>query len=664
MARDDLLALTDDDLAALSNRGNVKRAQRELDEGTPTVELEETGGNVSARWSDGVECRIAAGASPAEARCTCRATTFCRHLVRTVLAYRRAVATEAAPAVAQGPWDPGAIDDERLAAAYRKQALAKARKRFEQGMLVELVRSAKPTAHFDEEGATVRFLVSGDPRYTHCDCEEPAPCRHVAMAVWAFRRLAPERAAGMISTHTEPLPIPAPLLDDVEKTLQRLGEEGFSGTPAVGRDPLRRLESRARDGGLIWIADLLAELAQSHERYAKHDARFAPFRVAELLGELLIRCDAVRSNTDAVPQLLIRGNRHDRLTAMGQSRMIGLGCGVRVLRRAVEVNAYLQDADTGTVVVVGREFADLEADAEPRPFGRLGQTHLVKGTSLAALGAGQLLIQGGRRAANRRFLPGRARAVVHPQNFAWEKLRAPVLAEDFGEVQARLASAPPASLRARRLTEDFHVCPVAAVESAGFDAVDQAVEAALGDGSRNRAMLWHPYSARGKEGAEATLAALGARGDSLRFVAGRVRLRGSELVIHPTCLVFDDGPARTALQPWVASSPSEIASTSAALPGSVDLAADPIGDYPRQLLEAVGELVVGGLRSVDAATVSRWREIARSAEALGLTRLADHVGGLAGSLEAKLSTPRWQARAACASLLRVSALARLAVDLA
>ncbi|HEX5271666.1 MAG TPA: hypothetical protein VFW33_14310, partial [Gemmataceae bacterium] len=89
MPRADLLALTPDDLAALTNRGTVKRAQREVETGECTAELtEKADGSIGAKWSDGAECRLPAGVVLGEAQCSCSAAGLCRHLVRTVFAYQ------------------------------------------------------------------------------------------------------------------------------------------------------------------------------------------------------------------------------------------------------------------------------------------------------------------------------------------------------------------------------------------------------------------------------------------------------------------------------------------------------------------------------------------------------------------------------------------------
>ncbi|HTU92333.1 MAG TPA: hypothetical protein VMF69_19785, partial [Gemmataceae bacterium] len=229
--RSDLLALSLDDLAALTNRGTVKRAQREIEANECIGEIAESSeGDVTAKWSDGVECRIAAGAVLADGRCSCAAVGLCRHLIRTVLAYQRQTAQQRPdqPAAPAESWDPGAIADEELAKHYRPAAFTKIREEFQQGILVELVRGSKPSARFHLQACLVRFLVPGDVRYTHCDCAEPAPCRHVPLAVWAFRRLEPERKAGILATGEKPPAAPLDLLNELENAILDFCEHGVS----------------------------------------------------------------------------------------------------------------------------------------------------------------------------------------------------------------------------------------------------------------------------------------------------------------------------------------------------------------------------------------------------------------------------------------------------
>ena len=364
---------------------------------------------------------------------------------------------------------------------------------------------------------------------------------------------SPPRSAGFVSTQQAALPVPTSLLDDLESTLLEWVEHGTSAAPRAWGDRLTRLESRCRDEDLAWPGEVVGEFARQFERYQTHDALFDPNRAAELIGELVIRSDAIRNEIKAVPQLLIRGSRSDRPVEIASSRYIGLGCGARVARRSVELFAYLQDVDTGTIVTAGREFADPVEDTTelPRDFCRLARLALVKGASLADLGAGQLLIQGAKRSPSHRLIIGRARAVVNPQAFAWEQLRAPVLAEGFDELRARLGVLPPSSLRPRRVAEDFHVVAVAGFQESRFDTSAHVVRATLVDAGGSLAELEHPYHSRGRDGVESLLARL-AKGppESLRFVAGPTRLGPRGLVIAPTALVFQEGSSRTILQPW------------------------------------------------------------------------------------------------------------------
>lgn len=663
MPRVDLLALSADDLAALTNRGTVKRAQRELEAQEVTCELrEDADGTVTLRWSDGVECCLPGGAVLRKGRCTCAATELCRHLVRSVLAYQRQAPT--APESDAGPWDPGTIADQELARHFKPAELTRLRRQFEDGLLVELVRSRKPTAHFHVLSCTVRFPVPGDVRYTHCDCVQPAPCEHVPLAIWAFRRLAVERPAGLVSTQPGPLPVPGDLLEEIESILMEWTEPGLAGATRAWRERVGRVEARCRNEGLVWPAEVFAELIQQHERYLSHDALFNPARVVELVGELLIRCDAIRNNTGAVPQLLVRGARSDHLTELGSARFIGLGCGVELRRRSAELTTYLQDVDSGSVVAVGREFADpTDSKEEPKSFWQLAQTPVLKGTSLVALGTGQLLIQGGKRAADHRLILGRARATVNPQAFAWENLRPPLLAGDFAEVTDRLGILPPASLRPRRVAEDFHVCPVAGVDGVDFVSSSQLVTAVLRDTHDHRVMLRHPYTSRGAEGADRLLAALQQQGAAVRFVAGQVRLAADGLVIHPVCLVLQDGSTRKGLQPWVDRC-KDTAGDGKPSAETQEISSNGIEDYLKELLAGLAELWLVGLRRTDFGQARRWQELAHHGEAFGFSRLAEPVAALAQLLERKGHTSQWDWQAAARTLLQLCVLVKLGHDLA
>lgn len=693
--RQDLLLLTEDDLVTLANRGLVKRARVEVDGGQLTYELaEDDAGNVTVQWSDDVECRLPAGTNLGNGRCTCPATSLCRHLLRSVLAYQQqatsgattaSAAEPAATAAGEGtgeapetpaaptsaapptpePWNPGDISDDELARHFAKAALTRARRQFDDGHVVELVRSAKPTARIHTLPCTVRFLVPGNPAYTHCDCVEPSPCSHVPLAIWAFRMLEAEKSGGLLSTHKEALPVPEALLEELEQTLLALAESGIAGAEQALTDRMRRLENRCRETGLVWPAEIVAELILQQECYRGHDARFSPVRVAELVGELCIRIDAIRSDTGAVPQLFIRGSASDRVTEVQKCRLVGLGCGAQFYRGGVTLSAYAQDDKSGVVVAIMRDFNDPpeEAGVAPRELWQLGRTQPVKNTSFSAIGAGHLLPNGGKRTPSFQFVLGRTSANLNPQSFDWEtKLRAPVLSESFGELSTRLAALPPPSLRPRRLTEDLYVCPVKRVEGAEFSEPDQEVRAVLVDAEDRYALLVHPYTDRGREGAEALLHALAHRSEAVRFVAGHFRQQGPGLVVSPVALILEEGKSRTMLQPWIdryeaAAGPSPQSEVDE---NDLPRAMEPWRHYLRHLLDALGELLLVGLRRADGQSVRTWSDLHRHGGGLGFVRFIEPVEQLAGALAEKERTLRWESAPAAAALLEAAVLTHLA----
>jgi hypothetical protein len=248
-----------------------------------------------------------------------------------------------------------------------------------------------------------------------------------------------------------------------------------------------------------------------------------------------------------------------------------------------------------------------------------------------------------------------------------------VLAEDFDELRARLGVLPPGALRPRRVAEDVHVVAIAGVLESGFDTAAQVVRATVLDARGNPAALEHPFHSRGRAGFEALLNRLrhGPPG-ALRFVAGPVRLGPRGLVLAPTALVFQDpgASARQVLQPWIdpgAGAPGAPARApdldSAPARGRANPPADPIDGYPQELANALGELILLGLRRADAHAARTWRELARFGTAIGFDRLTRPAAALAEALEQKSHTARWDVRPAARIVLELVALVRLASDL-
>ena len=558
MLRPDLIALSPDDLSAMANRGLVKRAQKEIESSDLTAQWTEgEDGTICAVWSDQVTCTLPGQKTLKDAKCTCSSLELCRHVLRTVLAWQRRQTdsvsggkTEPAAPVA---WDPGErITDALIDTQVIKTVRDRASTLWSQGLLAELLRSDKPSARFHYPGHTVRFPVPDDIRYARCSCSDQAPCVHAVLAVRAFRLLPPDMSSGIVTEGPVVKPVPPEPLHAAEGCVRDLLTDGLASLSTAWRDRVRRISTECDEATLAWPAQILEELAEDFDHYSARDAAFNPAQTARRSGELLLRIDAILSGCAPVPQPFIRGMKSDRDTELGAARFIGLGAMVTETLSSSTISVFLQDCDNGYVLALTRSFAEDPESATPRkPFHQLARTTAVKDASLSLLASGQLITQGGRRTAVGRLVIGRARAVVNPQNYAWEQLKAPVLVEDFAELSARLRLLPPASFRSRRAAADFHVCPIQSVEQAAFDPKTNSVIALLCDPSGRHAFMSHPWSERGQTGAEALLAALSS-GSKPLFVAGHMRTAGSKLLIHPTAVVFaGESTSRRCVLPWL-----------------------------------------------------------------------------------------------------------------
>lgn len=675
--RADLMALTPDDLASLSNRGIVKRAQKELESDQMSFVIHEGHQCLRVEWSDGIVCQFPSGKSLHEAVCSSGTVGISRHIIRSVLAYqakyRGAVATQvddvisggehpdstmptaanpggAAPPA--GTWNPGTISDDDLLAHFRKPAILQARKRFEEGILVELSRGVKPVAHFLDEGCTVRFMVPGDLRYISADCAESLLPTWVPLAVWAFRELPDDRLAGLVSRSQFQWPVPQEQLSRLDDLLAELFLEGLHAISETWSQRLARLELSLRTQGLIWPAELVSDLLQQFEMYRQHDARFEPQQVVQLLGELTARSRAIQNNPLTVPQPLIRGTKSDRATEIAGGRMIGVGISVRRRKRHTVLSTYLQDSDSGSLAAVERTFVDPDPQSGnlPRSFTDLAGTILVRGVSLASLATSQLLLKSGKRTPGGQLILPRVAAnlVTNPQSFQWEQLKAPLAVDNFAQLYARLELLPPSCLRPGRCTENLHVVPVEGATETRFDVSQQQLTAKLQDTEGQFAEVVCPYHSRADDAFNSLYQSLCDRGNDLRFVSGHVRISGRKLQFRPIALIFESERGRQAILPYVRDVTcrkiADSSDDSAVLPtrpvrrdGSLSAEENHranqdstyLADFLSEFEDRLGELMVTGLRNSQPEI---WNELVRSGQQLGLVRWTRPLAQLALAL--------------------------------
>lgn len=207
------LADADDDyLTAISNKGVVKRAHKDLETASITTGFICDTADVMV---DQAQCVIKVPV--AESVCSCPSRTICRHIVTAVLFLRQELLPKEPQPPAAAPEKP-LSRQEKLAeelTGYPVEDLVRVMKKKYYNTFLEKVRVgiiplmeelSSITVDIPEERVTVKLLTP--LRYSSCTCGGAMPCKHVAAAIltWKLRHgivdlnsLAPVRETAVVS---------------------------------------------------------------------------------------------------------------------------------------------------------------------------------------------------------------------------------------------------------------------------------------------------------------------------------------------------------------------------------------------------------------------------------------------------------------------------------
>ncbi|WP_326952310.1 hypothetical protein [Amycolatopsis sp. NBC_01286] len=601
--RADLLALTTDALAALANRGLVKRATRDLD-GVPPV-TSAGDGTVEAVFADGTRVVLPPGRGLDAASCTCGAPGMCRHRLGAVLAYQRDHAAPAAAPAGEVPagW-PGAVTDEELTARFGARTLTAARRAVGGGLTA---RVRRPAMTVETPAATVRFLVPGELGFVDCDARAEARDVLVVVAVWAFRQadvLAPAdpdvtvELAGRVDRPAAGAATGA--MAAVAAAAGELLRTGVVPADEVLVAALRREHAACERANLRWPAAALAELVEQLTAYGTRSARHEPVRVAELIAEL-----HARHHSGARAPARVLGTDEPAETPLRQVRLVALGCRVDHEDDADTAEVFLAHPGTETVLVVRHRW--------PAGTGPMRSRRLA-GTTLAALAAGNVVSEAAVRSAGRvvRFGAGRlARTTVSPVGESWAGLP-PALRPPVTEALAQLTGLPPRVVRPRVAAELVRVVPIARVRQVRYLAGAQRLDAVVVDpgGAEATVSLTHRATAPGALDALAEALA----GDPLE-VSGAIRRAGGGLVVEPFAVRTAAGVVVPDLAPAT---------------GSVPPAAGPVRPPPpaaaiEGALALLAEAAHRGLNRLPPTFPARATPITAALTRTGLARCAEAV---------------------------------------
>ncbi|MGW0522129.1 SWIM zinc finger family protein [Crossiella sp. NPDC003009] len=530
--RADLLGLTPDALAAVANRGLVKRAAKELDTGPPPEVTADEAGAVTVRFADGTVTGLPAGVDLTAASCTCAASGVCRHRIGLVLAYQREFGAATPP-----PWSPGTFTDDQLAAQLGARAITAARRAHQRGYTVRLRRgtSADPVARADLPTGTVAFLAPGDLGYARAD--GAAGDEQVVLAVWAFREAEQRALTGAevrfeAGGPGEPAATTSGVAGAVALT-EQLVLDGVRHTSPAFTAALRRTADELGAAGLHWPAAAMADLVEQLDAYATRGAGYQATRLAELVTEIHVRHRATG------PRAAVLGSEQAAGTPLRRVRLTSLGCRIRSTPTAPVAEVFLAEPGSGTVLVARQSWP---TGPEPITGAELAGRRFA-GSTLGALATANVVSESAARDARGlvRFGAHRARTTVSPLGNAWASLPAPVLVADLGALGTELGELPPRLVRPRFEAEHMRVVPIAGVSALSYHPGDQRLDAVITDPGGATATIARTHHPLCPAALDCLAEALSGAHGRPRFVSGTVRRHRGGLVLDPLAVLTDHG---------------------------------------------------------------------------------------------------------------------------
>jgi hypothetical protein len=625
--RADLLALNTEALGALSNRGLVKRAVRDVEAGSGPAVSVEADATVVGVHPDGAHVTLPPGA--ALGSCTCGAPGICRHVLATVLAYQAGTAATAAP-TATAPaestvdsWSPGEFTDAALEALVGSRALTAARRAYRAGYQARVRRptSQRPEPIVELASCTVRFLVPHELGYAHADAATGARPDAIPLAVWAFRA-ADERQPDGVDVELD-VGGPASTVDDgaagtgVESAVALAAEVLTEGIVHIGASFATVVARVRRDldrRGLRWPLLAVEDLAEQLDEYRDRGARYHAEQAAAVLAEIVARH---RAAAGGVLRTRVLGTEEPAETPLRRVRFTGLGARVTGTENDRTVEVFLAHPDNGVVLVLRRRWPETVTGAE------LGLRRLG-GATIAALAAGHVVTESAYRGASRtlRLATGRvARTTVTPAGGAYDDLPDTLLVRDVAATAEQLAQLPPRLVRPRVEAEFVRAVAVAEVVSVGYRPGAQRLDAVVADASGATALVRLRHEAAAPAALEALADALAA---GPRFLTGFLRRSRGGLVIEPLAVVVGD----TVTVPALASGDG---STSLELAGEAEV--DALTAALDPAIALLAEVAHRGLRHLPVGFPDRLRAAGNALARVGLHPCAEAVRGLAAAVE-------------------------------
>ncbi len=620
--RPDLLHLSPEALAQLTNAGLVKRAVREHEAGyVPSLALE-ADATLVATFPDGVVTRWAAGKPIGQAQCTCVAPGICRHRLIAALQFRAeaATASETEDTTQAPPASPGEVADEALAALLPASLLALAKKERDAGLTVQIRRrsAGEPCDTARLPAATVRFWAGAAIEAARCDCIQQSACEHIALGVWAFRHAdaeeptAPSKEVRLGSPASAVHLDPAPYLDYLNTLLRHGVVSGTAGSAQA----MSLARAAALASGAEWIVHTLGDLENWSAAYGARSARYTAETGVDHMTELLLRLKLGATPGQAKAVLGI-GQPHEVL--LDRLRLFCLGAHTERDGETRRTRLVMADQDTGTLMALVHDWqvpaapstagiAPTPEEATQREERHRANERLAPGVKLEQLVTGQLLSQQARRFADGRIALARARSVQNsllPQSGDWESLTPPLRYTRIADLLCERPRHP--LVQTRQAAGSFIVFSPLSIADAFYDPHLQTVQCIAMDADDSPLLISRSHATHTRQGLEKFAAAISGCHGPVRHIGGLLHWQGDLPMLEPWSIVCD-GPL--ALD-FTDASPSTDALAALPLGRASTLADDPLMAALLDLKNLLATLLHHGIHALPLA----WPADSRAATA-------------------------------------------------
>jgi hypothetical protein len=342
-----LKGLDDEALAALANKGLLRRAQKDLEASPPAITAVENG-RVRLQAADAT---VVVPELPSRATCSCPATGICRHILAALLYLRdspelaacdaplqqtlletsessptESEASRAAPAApARAAEFLANLSDAEIQKWAGKPLWRKALEALAANPMVEIDDATVLVVRFLTRNITCRWISAGGLSGMFCSCQAEAVCEHVVTAVLAYQvslgkrqvlggEIALRQARGAPRSRGE-------VFASVGTMLREMVSLGLSRLSSATAQRLTTLAVSAHGVDLPRLERMLKGLADEVQLALRRDAQS---NSANLLAQAA-RIEALRTALAKTPTPPLVGQHRTHYHDVGQITLIGLG---------------------------------------------------------------------------------------------------------------------------------------------------------------------------------------------------------------------------------------------------------------------------------------------------------------------------------------------------